>query len=86
MQTAPLSSALSRMVMSLLTDRGLYSWLSGSHYNLKLNTLKTVELIVDIMRNSPALPTHHHELHCGSSGVIQAPGQNLLLYQCSIQT
>jgi len=57
MQTAPLSSALSRMVMSLLTDRGLYSWLSGSHYNLKLNTLKTVELIVDIMRNSPALPT-----------------------------
>ncbi len=51
------SSASSRTVTSLLTDRRLSSWLSGgSLNNLELNTLKTVEMIVDFRRNSPALP------------------------------
>ncbi len=47
--------------------------------NLELNTLKTVEMIVDFRRNPPALPpTHHHEQHCDCSGVIQVPGHHHL--------
>ncbi len=47
--------------------------------NLELNTLKTVEMIVDFRRNPPALPTtHHHEQHCDCSGVIQIPGHHHL--------
>ncbi|KAK3542626.1 hypothetical protein QTP86_031337, partial [Hemibagrus guttatus] len=46
------SSASSRTVMSLLTDKRLSSCLN----NLELNTLKTVEMIVDFRRNTPALP------------------------------
>ncbi len=43
--------------------------------NLELNTLKTVEMIVDFRRNPPCSPpTHHHEQHCDCSGVIQVPG------------
>ncbi|KAI2661499.1 putative RNA-directed DNA polymerase from transposon BS [Labeo rohita] len=43
--------------------------------NLELNTLKTVEMIIDFRRNPPALPpTHHHGQHCGYSRVIQIPG------------
>ncbi len=36
---------------------------------LELNTLKTLEIIVDFRRN----PTHHHGQHCDCSGVIQIP-------------
>ncbi len=57
--------------------------------NLELNTLKTVEMIVDFRRNPPApppppppppplTPTHHHGQHCGCSGVIQIPGNHHL--------
>ncbi len=47
--------------------------------NLELNTLKTVEMIVDFRRNPPAPPpTHHHEKHCDCSGVIQVPGHHNL--------
>ncbi len=43
--------------------------------NLELNTLKTVEMIVDFRRNPPrTLPTHHHRQHCDCSGDIQIPG------------
>ncbi len=43
--------------------------------NMELNTLKTVEMIVDFRRNPPALPpTHHHEQHCECSEVILIPG------------
>ncbi len=42
--------------------------------NLELNTLKTVEMIVDLRRTPPCSPpTHHHEQHCDCSGVIQIP-------------
>ncbi len=44
--------------------------------NLKLNTLKTVEMIVDFRRNPPALPLSHHEQHCDCSRVIQTPGHH----------
>ncbi len=45
--------------------------------NLELNTLKTVEMIVDFRRNPPALRhTHHHEKHCDCIGVIQIPGHH----------
>ncbi|KAK3526619.1 hypothetical protein QTP70_030778, partial [Hemibagrus guttatus] len=55
----------------------LAAWCSLN--NLELNTPKTVEMIVDFSRNTPALPLltimnslyHHHELHCTDSGVIQ---------------
>ncbi len=50
----PLSSSSSRTVMSLPRDRRLRSWCSLK--NLKLNTLKTVEMIVEFRRNPPALP------------------------------
>ncbi len=47
--------------------------------NLELNTLKTVEMIVDFRRNQPCSPsTHHHEQHCDCSGVIQVPGNHHL--------
>ncbi len=47
--------------------------------NLELNTLKTVEMIVDFRRNPPLLsPTHHHGQHCGCSGDIQVPGNHHL--------
>ncbi len=47
--------------------------------NLELNTLKTLEMIVDFRRNPPALPSaHHHEQHCDCSGVIQVPGHHHL--------
>ncbi|KAI2646110.1 putative RNA-directed DNA polymerase from transposon BS [Labeo rohita] len=43
--------------------------------NLELNTLKTVEMIIDFRRNPPCSPpTHHHGQHCGYSRVIQIPG------------
>ncbi len=48
--------------------------------NLELNTLKTVEMIVDFRRNPPPPPlspsTHHHEQHSDCSGVIKIPGQH----------
>ncbi len=41
--------------------------------------LKTVEMIVDFRRNPHCTPpTHHHEQHCGCSGVIQVPGHHHL--------
>ncbi len=40
--------------------------------NLELNTLKTVEMIVDIPLCN--LSTHHHRQHCDCSGDIQVPG------------
>ncbi len=47
--------------------------------NLELNTLKTVEMIVDFRRNPPCSPpTHHHEQHCDCSRVIQIPGNHHL--------
>ncbi len=47
--------------------------------NLELNTLKTVEMIVDFRRNPPCSPpTNHHEQHCDCSGVIQVPGHHHL--------
>ncbi len=47
--------------------------------NLELNTLKTVEMIVDFRRNPPALPplTIMNNL-CECSGVIQVPGNHHL--------
>ncbi len=45
--------------------------------NLELNTLKTVEMIVDFRRTPPppySPPTHHHGQHCGCSRVIQISG------------
>ncbi len=50
--------------------RELSVWCSLN--NLELNTVKTVEMIVDFRWNPPALPLSHHEQHC--SGVIQIPG------------
>ncbi len=44
--------------------------------NLELNTLKTVEMIVDFRRNPLLSPTHHHKQHCDCSGVIQIPGHH----------
>ncbi len=45
--------------------------------NLELNTLKTMEMIVDFRRNPPCSPpTHHHEQHCDCSGVIQIHGHH----------
>ncbi len=52
----PQSSASFRTVTSLLTDRRLRKlavWFSLN--NLELNSLKTVEMIVDFRRNPPAL-------------------------------
>ncbi len=46
--------------------------------NLELNTLKTVEMIVDFRRNPLLSPTHHHEQHGDCSGVIQVPGHHHL--------
>ncbi len=47
--------------------------------NLELNTLKTVEMIVDFRRNPPSSPpTHYHEQLCECSGVIQVPGNHHL--------
>ncbi len=56
--TSNVPSASFRNVTSLLTDRGLRSRMSGadSLNNLELNTLKTVEMIVDLRRTPPALP------------------------------
>ncbi len=54
LQMTPHSSSPSRTVMSLPRDRRLRSWCSLK--NLKLNTLKTVEMIVEFKRNPPALP------------------------------
>ncbi len=51
-----------------------------SHNNLELNTLKTVEMIVDFRRNPPALSpvsTHHLGQHCDCR-VIQVPGHHHL--------
>ncbi len=46
--------------------------------NLELNTLKTVEMIVDFRRKPPCSPpTHHHEQHGDCSGVIQVPGHHI---------
>ncbi len=45
--------------------------------NLELNTLKTVDMIVDFRRNPPALP-HSQSRHCDCSGVVQVPGQQHL--------
>ncbi len=40
--------------------------------NMELNTLKTVEMIVDSRRNHPALPpTHHHEQHCDCESIVK---------------
>ncbi len=48
--------------------------------NLELNTLKTVEMIVDFRRTPPPRSplTHHHGQHCGLSRVIQIPGNHHL--------
>ncbi len=46
--------------------------------NLELNTLKTVEMIVDFRRNPQLSPTHYHEQLCECSGVIQVPGNHHL--------
>ncbi len=71
-------SASSRMVTNQLTDRRLRSWLSGAAWNnLELNTLKTVEKIVDFSLNPLLSPTYHHELHCDCSGVIQVLGPTI---------
>jgi len=66
------------MVTNQLTDRRLRSWLSGAAWNnLELNTLKTVEKIVDFSLNPLLSPTYHHELHCDCSGVIQVLGPTI---------
>ncbi len=45
--------------------------------NQELNTLKTVEMIVDFRKKKTCSPpTHHHEQHCDCSGVIQVPGHH----------
>ncbi len=44
--------------------------------NLELNTLKTVEMIVEKPPYSP--PTLHHGQHCNDSGVIQVTGHHHL--------
>ncbi len=49
-----------------------------SHNNLELNTLKTVEMIVDLEKPPCTPPTHHHEQHCDCRGVIQIPGNHHL--------
>ncbi|KAK3543811.1 hypothetical protein QTP70_028100, partial [Hemibagrus guttatus] len=49
------SSASSRTVRSLLTEVEQLPVLC-SFNNLELNTLKTVEMIVDFRKNTPALP------------------------------
>ncbi len=56
--TSNVPSASFRKVTSLLTDRGLRSWMSGadSLNNLELNTLKIVEMIVDFRRTPPPPP------------------------------
>ncbi|KAL0202223.1 hypothetical protein M9458_000241 [Cirrhinus mrigala] len=42
-----------------------------SHNNLELNTLKTVEMIVDFREKKICTPpTHHHGKHCNDSRVI----------------
>ncbi len=46
--------------------------------NLELNTLKTVEMIVDFRRNPPALPPLTIMNNCECSGVIQVPGNHHL--------
>ncbi len=46
--------------------------------NTELNTLKTVEMIVDFRRNPLLSPHSHHEQHCDCSGVIQVPGHHHL--------
>ncbi len=47
--------------------------------NLELNTLKTMEMIVDFRRNPPCSPLiYHHEQHCDCSGVIQFSGHHHL--------
>ncbi len=48
-----------------------------SHNNLELNTLKTVEMIVDFRRNAPALTIMNNN-NCGCSGVVQVPGNHHL--------
>ncbi|KAK3508499.1 hypothetical protein QTP70_031355 [Hemibagrus guttatus] len=50
----------------------LAAWCSLN--NLELNTLKTVEMILDdgLQEEHPCTPpTHHHEQHCTNSGVTQ---------------
>ncbi len=47
--------------------------------NLKLNMIKTMEMIIDFRRPPTPLrspPTHHHGQHCDCSGVIQIPGHH----------
>ncbi len=46
--------------------------------NLELNTLKTMEMIVDFRRNPLPSPTHHHEQLCNDSGVTQVHGHHHL--------
>ncbi len=56
-----------------------HSFIHSFINNLELNTLKTMERIVDFRRNPPCTPpTHHHGQHCNNIGVIQIPGQHHL--------
>ncbi len=59
LQTSPHWSASFRTVTSLLTDRQEVKELAVWHSlnNLDLNTLKSMEMIVDFRRNPPALPS-----------------------------
>ncbi len=61
------------VILTEVEVKELAVWYSRN--NMKLNTLKeSVEMIVDFRRKSHSPPTHHHEQHCDSSGVIQIPG------------
>ena len=46
-----------------------------SRYNLELNSLKTVEMIVDFRRSPPSLPPPHYtEQYCVCCGILQVSG------------
>ncbi len=75
----PQSSASSRMVTSLLTDRRLRSCLFGAVLTTWSSTRSKQWRWSWTSGETPLLsPTHHHEQHCDCSGVIQIPGHHHL--------
>ncbi len=75
----PQSSASSRMVTSLLTDRRLRSWLFGAVLTTWSSTRSKQWRWSWTSGETPCSPpTHHHEQHCDCSGVIQIPGHHHL--------